>query len=97
MKKKFIALCLASAIRFTCVCSVEISSTFEEFLKNVTTSVKLQTEVIKNQNIPEIEKSISLLTEENELLEQLIATENQLSVQRASLLFELERKIKLMR
>lgn len=97
MKKKLIALCLISTISFACVCSVEISSAFEEFLKNVTTSVEMQTQTIKNQNIPEIEKSISLLTEENELLEQLIAAENQLSVQRASLLFELERKIKLMR
>lgn len=95
--KKILILCITATIGFACVCAGEISEAFQSFSQSVTSSVNSQTNTIKNKNIEEIKKSVSLLTEENKLLKQLVAAESQLSLRRESLIFELEKKIKLMK
>lgn len=96
MRRVLVLVCFFSVGAFACVCAGQISSAFEGFSNEVTTSIKLQSDVIENKVTPEIEKSISLIDEENKLLAELIAAESQLSLRRESLIFELDRKIRLM-
>lgn len=81
---------------FCCLCAGNIMQGFTTLTTKVTTSVDTQTNIVKSNLIPQVTANIELLEEENKLIEDLINQEKDISLKNKEIIFELQRKNKLL-
>lgn len=89
-------LAVLNSQAFACLCAFEVKEAFSSLQKAITSSIETQKEAVKNLT-QKVKQSQNALEEENKVIEKLIAAEKQLALSRGNLLFELSKKIKLMK
>ena len=90
-----IALITINTQAYACLCFPDIMMGFTILEKIITQSVDAQKDSTKDL-IKEVKKSQSALEEETKVITNLIALEKQLAVARTNLIFELNKKTKMM-
>ncbi|WP_033916085.1 hypothetical protein [Campylobacter sputorum] len=86
----------AISILSACLCATDITNAFNNLTNKIATSVDSQTNIIKTNLIPQVTKNITLLEEENKLIETLINQEKDILLKDKEMIFELKKKNKLL-
>lgn len=86
----------AVSVLSACLCATDITNAFNNLTTKITTSVDSQTDIVKTNLIPQIAENITLLEEENKLIETLINQEKDISLKDKEMIFELKKKNKLL-
>jgi hypothetical protein len=92
--KKVIIIFICCAVYIyaqQCLCKDDISDAYDAVSGNVTEIVNNQTNAIKDDLIPEIEKNTDNITEQSEVLKKIIKAETRKAVQNTQIVFLLQK------